>query len=293
MGFGDFFKKIFGKKICTFCGAECGMLSRTKIKGDEYICSKCDDKCSKHIQLYKLTKPEIEGHMEYMKRQDRIYNEVCSGAKSELYPGGYSKQAIEFFDQFGMFRILDRDDSRRERPVEMFRYDQVEKWEPYIDEREPTEPGKEKEFEECGVKLTLVGAEKSLSTEIKPGTMAHPYIKEPIKICFTKSASDKESMLYSIEHVLCHFNYIFGVNDDVKGLFSFGMTKEEKRNLKAGVAFTKTAFEAIKMAKNGETEISDEKKAEIQENMNAISDAQTGGLAVYSRRADEAEAKII
>ena len=71
------------------------------------------------------------------------------------------------------------------------------------------------------------------------------------------------------------------------------MTKEEKRNLKAGVAFTKTAFEAIKMAKNGETEISDEKKAEIQENMNAISDAQTGGLAVYSRRADEAEAKII
>ena len=283
MGFGDFFKKIFGKKICTFCGAECGMLSRTKIKGDEYICSKCDDKCSKHIQLYKLTKPEIEGHMEYMKRQDRIYNEVCSGAKSELYPGGYSKQAIEFFDQFGMFRILDRDDSRRERPVEMFRYDQVEKWEPYIDERDPSEAGKEKEFVECGVKITLIGADNSFGTENKPGTMAHPYIK----------SAEKKEMLGYIENVLCHFNYIFGVNDDVKGLFNFGMTKEEKRNLKAGVAFTKTAFEAIKMAKNGETEISDEKKAEIQENMNAISDAQTGGLAVYSRRADEAEAKII
>ena len=32
MGLGDFFKNIFGKKTCAFCGGECGMLSRTKIK---------------------------------------------------------------------------------------------------------------------------------------------------------------------------------------------------------------------------------------------------------------------
>ena len=57
------------------------------------------------------------------------------------------------------------------------------------------------------------------------------------------------------------------------------------------VAFTKTAFDAVKVAKNG-GEITDEKKAEIMENMNAIDDAQTGGLAVYTRAADSAEAKI-
>jgi len=39
-------------------------------------------------------------------------------------------------------------------------------------------------------------------------------------------------------------------------------------------------------------EITDEKKFEIMENMNAIDDAQTGGLAVYTRAADSAEAKI-
>ena len=38
--------------------------------------------------------------------------------------------------------------------------------------------------------------------------------------------------------------------------------------------------------------IIEEKKAEIQENLNAMDDAQTGGLAEYSRRADAAEAKI-
>lgn len=35
----------------------------------------------------------------------------------------------------------------------------------------------------------------------------------------------------------------------------------------------------------------DEKKAEIQQNMNAMEDAQTGGLSVYTRRADESEDK--
>ena len=69
------------------------------------------------------------------------------------------------------------------------------------------------------------------------------------------------------------------------------MSKQEKRDLKAAVAFTKTAFDAVKVAKNG-GEITDEKKAEIMENMNAIDDAQTGGLAVYTRAADSAEAKI-
>jgi len=68
------------------------------------------------------------------------------------------------------------------------------------------------------------------------------------------------------------------------------MMDEEKRDLKAAVAFTKTAFDAAKAAKSGE--ISEEKKAEISENMNAIDDAQTGGLSKYSRAADEAESKI-
>ena len=38
--------------------------------------------------------------------------------------------------------------------------------------------------------------------------------------------------------------------------------------------------------------LSEEKYAEIMGNMNAIDDAQTGGLAEYTRRADAAEAKI-
>ena len=293
MGLGDFFKNIFGKKTCAFCGGECGMLNRTKIKGDEYICGKCDDMCSFHIQKYRFTKDELRGHMEYMKRSDRIYKEVIlpNVQKHECYPSATQRQGIEFFDDFGMFRIMDGSRDHKENyPKELFRYDQVASYEPYYEEAEPEEAGKPKVFHEGGIIIRLVGALDD-TTKMQKGLRAHPYITEEIKVCFATNDREKENYLKYAENAIHHFNYIFGVNDDQKGLFSFGMSTKEKRDLKAAVAFTKTAFDAVKVAKNG-GEITDEKKAEIMENMNAIDDAQTGGLAVYTRAADSAEAKI-
>ncbi len=293
MGLGDFFKKTFGKQTCAFCGGECGMMSRTKIKGDEYICSKCDDMCSFHIQKYRFTKDELAGHMEYMKRSDRIFKEVIlpDVQKHERYPSATQRQGIEFFDDFGMFRIIDGSkDNKENYPKELFRYDQVASYEPYVEEKDADEPGKPKVFDEGGIIIRLVGALDD-TTKMQKGLRAHPYITEEIKVCFATNDREKENYLRYAENAINHFNYIFGVNDDSKGLFDFGMTTKEKRDLKAAVAFTKTAFDAVKVAKSG-GEITDEKKSEIMENMNAIDDAQTGGLAVYTRAADAAEAKI-
>ena len=295
MGLGDFFKNIFGKKTCAFCGGECGMMSRTKIKGDEYICSKCDDLCSFHIQKYRFTKDELAGHMEYMKRSDRIYKEVIlpNTQKHERYPSGTQRQGIEFFDDFGMFRIIDGSkDNKENYPKELFRYDQVASYEPYLEESEETdENGKTKTvFGEGGIIIRLVGALDD-TTKMQKGLRAHPYITEEIKVCFATNDREKENYLKYAENAIWHFDYIFGVNDDQKGLFSFGMSTKEKRDLKAAVAFTKTAFDAVKIAKDG-GEVSEEKKAEIMENMHAIDDAQTGGLSKYTRAADAAEAKI-
>lgn len=291
MGLGDFFKNIFGKKTCAFCGGECGMMSRTKIKGDEYICSKCDDMCSNFIRKSRFTKPELEGHMEYMKRSDRIYKEVIlpNVQKHECYPSATQRQGIEFFDDFGMFRIIDGSrDNKENYPKELFRYDQVASYEPYYEEAEPEEAGKPKVFHEGGIIIRLVGALDD-TTKMQKGLRAHPYITEEIKVCFATNDREKENYLKYAENAIHHFDYIFGVES--KGLFSFGMSKQEKRDLKAAVAFTKTAFDAVKVAKSG-GEITDEKKAEIQANMNAMEDANTGGLAEYTRRADAAEAKI-
>ena len=280
MGIGDFFKKRFGKQTCAFCGQEVGMLKRDKIKNDEFICHDCRRTCSRYIQVYRFTKDELLGHMEYMKRQGKLV-ESLSELRGYRIPSA-SRQGIIFYDEVGMFRVYnsDKDDKY---PMEMIRYDQVAKYEPYCIETEPTEAGKEKEFKEGGVKITLVGGQTDLS-QMPKGLRAHPYITEEITIQL-----DKKNMTYA-ENIIQHFGTIFGVHDDTKGLFSFGPTKQQKREMDAMKAMGGMFKEAIKAAKTGE--VSEDAAAKVADAMSKVDDAATGGLAKYSRLADEVEAKI-
>ena len=280
MGIGDFFKKRFGKQTCAFCGQEVGMLKRDKIKNDEFICSDCKRTCSRYIQVYRFTKDELLGHVEYMKRQGKLVESI-SALRGYRIPSA-SRQGIIFYDEVGMFRVYnsDKDDKY---PLEMIRYDQVAKYEPYCIETEPTEPGKEKEFKEGGVKITLVGGQTDLSRMPK-GLRAHPYITGEITIQL-----DKNNMTY-VSNIIQQFNTIFGVHDDTKGLFSFGPTKQQKREGEALKAMGSMFGAAIKAAKDGE--ISEDAAAKVADAMNKVDDAATGGLAKYSRLADEAESKI-
>ena len=280
MGIGDFFKKRFGKQVCAFCGQEVDMLKRDKIKNDEFICHDCRRTCSRYIQVYRFTKDELLGHMEYMKRQGKLV-ESLSELRGYRIPSA-SRQGIIFYDEVGMFRVYnsDKDDKY---PMEMIRYDQVAKYEPYLIESEPSEPGKEKEFKEGGVKITLVGGQNDLS-QMPKGLRAHPYITGEITIQL-----DKNNMTYA-ENIIQHFGTIFGVHDDTKGLFSFGPTTQQKREREAMKAMGGMFKEAIKAAKSGE--VSEEAAAKVTDAMNKVDDAATSGLAKYSRLADEAEAKI-
>jgi hypothetical protein len=280
MGIGDFFKKRFGKQTCAFCGQEVGMLKRDKIKNDEFICSDCKRTCSRYVQVYRYTKDELLGHMEYTKRQGKLVESI-SALRGYRIPSA-SRQGIIFYDEVGMFRVYnsDKDDKY---PMEMIRYDQVAKYEPYRIETEPTEPGKAKEFKEGGVKITLVGGQTDLSRMPK-GLRAHPYITGEITIQL-----DKNNMTY-VSNIIQQFNTIFGVHDDTKGLFSFGPTKQQKREGEALKAMGSMFGAAIKAAKTGE--VSEDAAAKVADAMNKVDDAATSGLAKYSRLADEAESKI-
>ena len=284
MGIGDFFKKRFGKQTCAFCGKEVGMLKRDKIKNDEFICSDCKRTCSRHIQVYRLTKDELLGHMEYMKRQGKLV-ESMEGLKERRVPSA-GRQGILFYDEAGMFRIYDVDNDHR-YAMEMIRYDQVAKYEPYLDEAEPDEPGKEKIFGECGVKITLVGGMDDLS-QMPKGLRAHPYITQEITV--KVNDRDKHIGELDVNQIIGHFNHIFGVGDDTKGLFSFGPTTQQKREGAALKAMGSMFGAAIKAAKTGE--VPEDAAAKVADAMNKVDDAATSGLSKYTRLADEAEAKI-
>ena len=171
--------------------------------------------------------------------------------------------------------------------MEMIRYDQVAKYEPYIDEAEPDEPGKEKVFGECGVKLTLVGGMDDLS-QMPKGLRAHPYITQEITV--KVNDRDKHIGELDINQIIGHFNSIFGVGDDTKGLFSFGPTTQQKREGAAMKAMGSMFGAAIKAAKTGEHP--EDAAAKVADAMSKVDDAATSGLSKYTRLADEAEAKI-
>lgn len=285
MGIGDWFKKRFGKQLCAFCSQEVGMLKRDKIKNDEFICHDCRYTCSQHIQVYRYTKEELLCHMAYIKRQDRLCNEIL-GEPTRRIPSATNKQSLEFFDDAGMFRIKDWDKDKKYLK-ELFRYDQVAAYEPYLEERDPSEPGKPKEFGECGVDITLVGGNADLS-RLPKGLRAHPYVTGTIRVCVNDR--DKRQGELEVNQIIAKFNAIFGVHDDTKGLFSFGPTKQQKREGEALKAMGSMFGAAIQAARSGE--LSEDAAEKVADAMNKMEDAATGGLAKYSRLADEAEAKI-
>lgn len=286
-----FFKNLFGKKTCALCAKECGVMSRTKIKNGDYLCSDCGDLCSRYIRLSELTLDEIKGHIEYMKRQNRLFEEVYSKTgNKETIPLTIKVAGIEFCDDLGMFRIKYKNFTGRGKMNELFRYDQVASYEEYYDEAPSSEPGKNPEFKGGGLKIKLFGGNMSnVNTENNKGLRTHPYIKQEIKVCFSNNNKKDALAAHSAK---CKFDYIFGISDNSKGLFDFGLSKEEKRQLQGAVGMANVFGTAIKAAAKGEAALTEEEQEKLKSDMNAAQDAATGGMAVYSRRADEAQAKL-
>ena len=95
-----------------------------------------------------------------------------------------------------------------------------------------------------------------------------------------------------VKNACGHFNYIFGVHDHETGIFSFSKSKAEKREDAAALGMAAAFGMAFKAAKKGADSFTEEEKAKIEKHLQAVDDAATGGMSVYTRRADEAEAKI-
>ncbi len=290
------FGGLFKKQSCTLCGKECGTLGRTKLRDDEYVCKDCVRECSRYVRVSEFTRDQLLGHIEYMKQQERIYNECFLNAKRSSYPSAGREQAVTFCDEIGMFEITDRKNNDHKMYHELFRYDQVAGYEPYVtyktvssDDRKKTE----KVFEEYGVKITLFGTrDLTMNTpEELRGRKSHPYVKHPIVVCF--SGDEKEFNRHNDSvNVIGHFDHIFGVNDDHTGLFSFAPSKNKQRDNEALKDMGKMFAATFKAAKAGAGTQEQDAAAEQFAQTKASADANlTHGLSVYSVAADAAEQK--
>lgn len=63
------------------------------------MCDDCGDLCSRYIRLSEYTLDEIKGHIEYMKKQDKLFKEVFKPCGDKRrYPMTPDEQEIEFCD---------------------------------------------------------------------------------------------------------------------------------------------------------------------------------------------------
>ena len=277
------FDKLFGKKTCALCGAECGVMHRDKIKNKEYVCSDCARKCSAFVRLSEMDKDTIREHIDFMAKREKIRQQCFN--KTSLYPSTVKEFALEFCDDAGMLSIFDRKNVKNKVNREVIRYDEIASYEYYKETDKPSDGGAET-FKEDGVILRLVQPVGYGDAQAKKGLRAHPYIKREIKLCFRKSEKDTNYADNAIQHL----DYIFGVHDSERGLFSFGLSKAEKRDLQAKTDMAKAMGSVIKAAVSGNADPNDPAlKEQLEKAQESISDAQSGGLAEYSRRADEAE----
>ena len=279
------FDNLFGKKTCVLCGNECGTMHRSKIKDKEYICDDCGSKTSEFVRLSEMDKQTVTEHIQFMQHRNDVYENVLKGKNSIDYPTKITVDGITCYDDFGMLVIKHYKKSDR-LFTEVIRYDEIDSYD-YYNETTTTD-GKET-FKEAGVKIKLASAKNKSSvgdTFEKRGLMTHPYINREIKLCFTKSQSDVQKCLGFCEHM----DRIFGVKDDRRSLLGFGMSKNEKRDLKAMTDMANLMGGAIKAAAKGES--GEELKDQFLQAQNSTADAATAGLAEYSRRADEAENSV-
>ena len=283
-----FFKNLFSKQACVLCGKECGVMRRTKLQDKQYICDDCGNKCSKYVRLSRMTVDDVKGHIAYMERQQKLYDQVFSKAKKLSCHPNPNGSGIEFCDELGMFRIIDDRVSGRGKMKELFRYDQVASYEEYYTETKGENENDPPEFDEGGLIVRLVGTKTDLTNQ-NPALRPHPYIRDELKICF----SNRERHEAEYAHIAKqHFDHIFGVNDDSKPLFGFGKSVAEQREEQSDIAMAQAFATVISATKKGGSGITDEVVEKMQDSMNAVNDANSGGLSVYSRRADKAEAKI-
>lgn len=284
-----FFSNLFAKQNCAVCGKECGTLHRSKLWDGQFICDDCGDRCSKYIRLSELTLDQVREHMAYMEKMERVFHEVFE--KTELrvnaYPSTPSQMGLVFCDELGLMYIRDRTGGRGKMP-ELIRYDQIASYEEYLDETPAKEPGKEPTLNGGGLKIRLVQPRGITEAQTRRGLQPHPYIKQELVICFSKR--DRREIGYA--HIARqHLDHIFGVHDNETSLFGSGMSKAEKRNLKGAAGMINAMGAVASAAMKGGT-LTEEQKAQFVENINAANDAQTGGMALYTRRADAAFAQV-
>lgn len=201
-----FFKNLISKFPCELCGKEVGVISRSKLKDDKYICYDCTKNCSHFYPETIHTLEEVKEHMEYMKNMDSFCKDVFDKDETKLdFALMFAAVGIKFSDKLGMFEIISND-TKKQNYRELFRYDQIFDYKLYGKQNTGENPTKK--YLETGIIIKMLSKrDTSLNMTLtnRYDDYKHEYVTEFTIPC-AKSTDVLDGGL-----ILKHLDEIFGI----------------------------------------------------------------------------------
>lgn len=286
---------LFSKEPCVICGNKVGFLSRKRLVNKEgYICKECEKKCSEFINVGHFTKADIEEHIKYMEKQNKLYKEAFEPLdKSHKARFVSISTGVEFADEIAMFKVVSPKANKKVYQ-ELFRYDQINHYEPYF--KENTNSNSDKKYSEVGLTIHLncsrrgFGEAEGSVTGVGARNF-HPYVRE-LQIPTARNVND-----FSHVGLKDYLDKLFGKYEDnsVVGSIksSFVGTNKERAEMKVAAEGLK-ALGSLAKSKMTKNEADSEKASENMEALkNDALDLATGNRASYTKIANEVEDRIL
>ena len=281
-----FLSNLFSKQNCCFCDKEVGVMGRKKLHDKNYICSDCEKNCSAYIEVSNFDKDFIQEHMEYMKKQNSLYQsefEPLDKKQKERFVSGWD--GIIFTDSIGMFEVISPKYNKK-NVKELFRYDQVQDFNYYTVNNSSTEG---KKYSEAGIEIIFKCPldENGWSNKENVAGKTHPYVRK-IRIPFAKDTDDATSGSL----VKAHLNELFGrASENVLGSIkeSFVGTGKQKAQVQAQIDALKSLGKLAKTTVTNDTDGVAEAKESILNAGQDLLNATYNYGARYTQIADDAE----
>ena len=285
---------LFSKEECSFCGNKAGFFSRKKLVNNEgYVCKECEKKCSSLINVSHFTKDELKAHMEYMAKENKLYEEAfvpLDKSKKERFV--CISTGIETADEIAMFRVVSPQADKKVFK-ELFRYDQIRDYEPYYKDNTANDG---KKYAEVGLKIRLNCSrpkfgEAAGSVEGKGSRNYHPYVHE-IEVPTARNVD-------SFSHVGLkdHLDKVFGVYEDnsvVGGIKSSIVgTNKEREQMKVAVEGVKALGNLAKSKITGNESDAEKAAASVDTLKNDAADLATHNRVSLGKVANSVEDRIL
>ena len=280
---------LFSKEECVFCGDKVGALHRKRLVNNEgYICKNCENKCSALINVGRFTKSELEEHIKYMERQNKLYEEVFEDLdKSQKERFVCIETGVEFANEIAMFAFISPACNKRENK-ELFRYDQIKSYEPYMVANTNSQGGKK--YLEVGIIIKLYCSFTPDNKQFAGSRNYHPYVEE-IKVPRHKNVDD-----FSNDPMMKYLDKLFGRYEDtslVGGIkSSFIGTNKQREQMKVASEGLKALGSLAKSKMTGNEEDSAKAKENLDVLKNDAADLATGNRATYTKVANAVEDQI-